>query len=124
MGFGTEQLRDKALLALEEAVEESLWRPVRRTLALRFAFAYLWALKPVDRSTYDDLWKDLVTPNNPPRFGSVNAGLNRIYLLHGVERCHAIGLNMRSRIRKEVEGQEGLPPSMPDQSRSGAPNGK
>lgn len=103
MGFGTDELRDKAFLALEEAVEESLFRPVRRTLALRFAFAYLWTLKPQERSTYDALWADLVTPTNPPRYGSANAALNRIYRFHGVERCHRTGLKMRNRIRDEVE---------------------
>jgi hypothetical protein len=41
MGFGAEQLRDRALAALEEAVGEARKRPMRRTKALGSALAYL-----------------------------------------------------------------------------------
>jgi hypothetical protein len=41
MRFGADQLRDKALLALEEAVQQSRYRPINRTLALKFALAFL-----------------------------------------------------------------------------------
>jgi hypothetical protein len=48
MAFALNQLRDKALDALEEAAELSDKRPIVRK-ALRFALAYLWATSGAER---------------------------------------------------------------------------
>ena len=44
MGFGANELRDKALDALEEAAVQSKKQPLERTKALGFVLAYLWAV--------------------------------------------------------------------------------
>src|SRR5438128_5531025 len=59
MGFAHQQLRDKALLALEEIVQEARYRRPRRSFALRFALAYLWAYAGGKRDPFDELWRAL-----------------------------------------------------------------
>lgn len=86
MGFGVEQLRDKALAALEEAAEQSCNGPIQRTRALRFALAYLWAYSGADRGMFDWFWRSLATDNDIGRSQNVNASLNGIYRACGVER--------------------------------------
>ena len=94
MRFSLDQLRGKALIALEEALEESRIAPVRRSWALRFSLAFLSNFA-TDRDAFDDYWAALVEPAQPPRYSSVNVALNRIYRAVGVERDHAFSLRFR-----------------------------
>jgi hypothetical protein len=96
--FGREVLRNKALVALEEALEESRIGPVRRTWALRFALAFLSNYSE-DREPFDEYWRALAEVKQPPRYGAANVALNRIYLAVGVERDHMLSLRFR-RVRK------------------------
>jgi hypothetical protein len=79
MGFGAEQLRDKALAAIEEAAEQCQKHPIERSKALAFALAYLWAYSSGDRDPFVWFWKSLARPNEIGRTQNVNASLNAIY---------------------------------------------
>ena len=81
-----DQLRNKALAALEEAAEKSKARPVERTKALSFALAYLWATSGGERWPFVNFWRDVATENDIGRSQGVNASLNAIYLALGVQR--------------------------------------
>ncbi len=104
MGFGPEQLRDKALLALQEAAAECSYGPAKRTIALRFALAYLWTYKPGDRAPFDDFWKALSEPKSPWIFSVTDNALQRIYVAHGLRRNDEIGMRMRSKVYLERTG--------------------
>jgi len=93
--FPIDHLRGKALVALEEALEQSRLAPVRRTWALRFALAFLSNFA-ADRDPFDEYWMALVELAQPPRYSAVNVALNRIYRAVGVERDHALSLRFRS----------------------------
>ena len=57
MRFAQEHLIFKALLALQEAVNQSRQGPVRPSFALRFAAAYLHAVSKVDDpQTFAEFW--------------------------------------------------------------------
>ena len=86
MGFGVEQLRDKALAALEEAAEQSKTQPIQRTKALSFALAYLWAYGGGERWPFVNFWRDIAGENDIGRSQGVNASLNAIYLALGLKR--------------------------------------
>ena len=101
MGFGPDQLRDKALLALEEAVTECRYGPAKRTIALRFALAYLWAYKPGDRAPFDEYWKALGEPRSPWSFSAADNALQRIYVVHGLKRDDETGMRMWRRAEAE-----------------------
>lgn len=84
--FGMEQLRDKALAALEEACEESRSGPVRRTMALRFALAFLANFERQERWPFDHFWQAVGDPRDIGRWQNANASLNAIYRLLGLTR--------------------------------------
>ena len=86
MGFGREHLRDIALSALEEAASDGKAGPPRRTVALRFALAYLWSISGSERAAFDWFWKSLATENDIGRSQNINAALNGIYLALGLVR--------------------------------------
>lgn len=84
--FGLEQLRDKALRALEEVLEECRAGPVRRTLALRFTLAFLANFAKDERWPFDRFWQAVADPLDIPRWQNANASLNAIYRLLGLRR--------------------------------------
>jgi hypothetical protein len=89
--FSSEMLRTKALLALEEAVVETRNGPARRSLALRFALAYLYASAPrdgqaLDRRPFDELWKALGAAKTPWSFTMADSALSGLYRAIGVKR--------------------------------------
>jgi hypothetical protein len=86
MGFAGEQLRDKALAALEEAAEQSRRGAVARTKALAFALAYLWAFAGGERGMFVWFWRSVADPNDIGRSQNVNASLNGIYRALGLTR--------------------------------------
>jgi hypothetical protein len=85
MGFGADQLKGKALLALEEALQELRYRPVRRSIALRFALAYLWASSGGDRGPFEDYWR-AAADERMWRFSTADRALIGIYAAVGVQR--------------------------------------
>jgi hypothetical protein len=86
LGFAPEQLKDKAVAAVEEAAELSKAAPVERTKALAFALAYLWAYSGGDRSAYTWFWQSLTEPHDIGRSQNVRASLEGIRrLLQGSE---------------------------------------
>ena len=101
MGFGPDQLRDKALLALEDAVQECRYRAPRRSFAIRFALAYLWAYSGGERWPFDQLWRSLGDPMSPWSFSGANTDLNAIYRLLGLERPPEVEEEMWRRWEQE-----------------------
>lgn len=101
MGFGADELRAKALLALEEAVQECRYRKPRRSYAIRFALAYLWSLKPGDRAPYAAFWQAL-DEDGMFRFGSADTALSAIYRLLRLQRSDDVPM----RIWKKMEAEE------------------
>jgi hypothetical protein len=85
MGFAADQLRDKALLALEEALADMRAKRPRRSIALRFALAYLWTISRGERSPFDSFWRDLER-REPWSYGCAEAALRHIYHVLGVQR--------------------------------------
>jgi hypothetical protein len=82
----TEQLRDKALLALEDAIQECRYRQPRPSFAVRFALAYLWVYSGADRKRFDELWRSLRSPKTPWSFSGADHALSAIYRALGVDR--------------------------------------
>ena len=106
MGFGPEQLRDKALVALEEIVQECRYRTPRRSFALRFALAYLWALTGGDRRPFEHFWRVLGDAKSPWSFSAANGALLGIYRALGVERDEELSMAMWKR-RQSEENKRG-----------------
>lgn len=102
MGFGADQLRDKALLALEEAVQECRYRKPPRTMALRFALAFLWAQQPRSRAPYDAFWQSIGAADIW-RFSSADQAINLIYQAHRLKRDDEVLMELWRR-RYEQEG--------------------
>ena len=89
MRFGTDQLKRKALRALEEAAEQTFDAPVQPSHALRFALAFLYALGEGERWPFDRFWEAVTRGWGKPaesggagiaRAQTANACLNAIYL--------------------------------------------
>ena len=104
--FSSESLRDKALLALEEAVIETRYAPARRSLALRFALAYLYASAPKDRGPFDELWKALGREKTPWSFTMADSALSGLYRAIGVHRDDAVSESLWS--REEAERKKAM----------------
>ncbi len=109
--FSSEMLRDKALLALEEAVQETRYGPVRRSIALRFALAYLYASAPRDRATpggqpfdrrpFDELWRSLAAEKTPWSHTMADTALSTLYRAIGVPRDDDIAMDLWTRLEAE-----------------------
>ena len=93
----TRQLRDKALLALEDAVQECRYRSPRPSFAVRFALAWLWAGSGVDRAPFDEYWRCLVAPKSQWSFSAADRALTELYCALGLERPHETGMAMWKR---------------------------
>ncbi|HEX8641234.1 MAG TPA: hypothetical protein VF704_08760 [Allosphingosinicella sp.] len=105
MGFGADQLRDKALLALEEAVVEARYRRARRSYALRFALAYLWAYSGArDRRPFDALWRALRQEKTPWSFGVADGCLLAIYRTLGLSREGEAAMRLWQKRDEEERG--------------------
>jgi len=79
-------LREKALLALEEAAQACRYGTVQRTYAIRFALAYLWSLRRGDRGCFGNFWCALDGDDQLYRFSNAERALIDIYRQLGVER--------------------------------------
>jgi hypothetical protein len=77
MRFGMSDLRERALAAVDEAAELSKDGPVQRTLALRFALAFLSNFAE-ERWPFDNFWKAIVTPVDNARWPTAHAARNAI----------------------------------------------
>ena len=86
MRFSREQLIGKALLALEDAVQECRYRTPRRSLAVRFALAYLWTQSKGERKHFDALWSALGREKSPWSHSTADHELAWIYKAVGVDR--------------------------------------
>ncbi|MDT9598654.1 hypothetical protein [Sphingosinicella rhizophila] len=115
MGIGAEDLRDKALLALEEVVQECRYRAPRRSFAIRFALAYLWAYSGKDRKPFDDFWRRLGEKHSPWSFSTADWDLQAIYRTLKVERRDIVSDRMwkarqtEERLSKGVDPATGVP---------------
>ena len=75
--FGMTQLRTWALEAVDEAAEQSASTPVERTLALRFALAFL-ANFADDRWPFDNFWRAVGLADEKVRYATAIAARNAI----------------------------------------------
>jgi hypothetical protein len=101
MRFAANQLRDKALLALEEAVQECRYRKPPRTMALRFALAFLWSQKPTSRAPYEAWWR-AIDAKGMWRFSGADQALTLIYQAHEIPRDDEVAMELWRR-RHEAE---------------------
>lgn len=102
MGFAADQLRDKALLALEDVVQECRYRQPRRSFAISFALAYLWTYSGrQDREPFDRFWRDISSPKSPWSFTGADTALDGIYRALGCERPDEIGSRLWQRWWKQ-----------------------
>ena len=94
MRFSTEQMKRKALSALEEAAAEAEKAPVRPGHTLRFVLAFLYATGQGERWPYDGFWQAVTRRDGHSGGGAAaigrsqtsNACLNAIYRDHGMKR--------------------------------------
>jgi hypothetical protein len=63
MRFEREVLINKALAALDEAIEQCREEPIKPGAALRFALAFLYACSDGDRRGYDGFWRIVQDPH-------------------------------------------------------------
>jgi hypothetical protein len=105
MGFGADQLKAKALLALEEALQELRYRPIRRSMALRFALAYLWASSGREREPFDDYWRALAD-ERMSRFSAADRALVGIYAAVEVERDDAVMMRLWEARHREEQKED------------------
>lgn len=98
----TTQLRDKALLALEDAVQECRYRKPRASFAVRFALAYLWVYSGAGREPFDEFWRSFRAPHHPWTFSAANRALTFIYGQLGLERPEQVTWEMWSLWHKQV----------------------
>lgn len=102
MRLTVDQLRDKALLALEDAVQECRYRQPRRSILLRFALAYLWSISPRgDRGCFDSFWAAMGSEMSPWSFSVADHCLTRIYIEMELTRPDDISMEMWGRWSKE-----------------------
>jgi hypothetical protein len=90
MRFSADQLRDKALMALEEVAVECRYRSPRRSADIRFALAYLWATSRCDRKRFDDFWEAIGAQKSPWSFSVADSALSGIYRGLGLKRDDAL----------------------------------
>jgi hypothetical protein len=102
MRFAADQLRDKALLALEEVVQECRYRSPRRSAAIRFALAYLWATGRCDRERFDEYWEAIGKQKSPWSFSVADSALSAIYRGLGLERDKSLS----TRLWRKREAEE------------------
>ena len=101
MRFGT-NLTEKALLALEEAVQECRYGTPRRSFAHRFALAFLWSRSRGDRAPFDELWKALGAEKTPWSFSGADSALLGVYQALGLPRDHKVAHHFWSRLEAEM----------------------
>jgi hypothetical protein len=101
-----DELVGKALLALEDAVQECRYRQPRRSFAIRFALAYLWtqAQSPA-RRPFVELWQALGAAKSPWSYSCADHALAFVYKAVGVERDNQVGMRLCRRwARSEGNG--------------------
>jgi len=75
--FGLTELRERALAAVDEAADQAVQGPVRRSLALRFALAFLANLAE-ERWPFDNFWRAIATHDEKVRRATAVAARNAI----------------------------------------------
>lgn len=94
-------LRDKALLALEDAIQEHRWRTPHNGHAVRFALAYLLSIG-VDAGILRSFWLTYARGQKVFSFSQCDTALASIYGALGMQRPEGIGEKMRLRWRAEL----------------------
>jgi hypothetical protein len=77
MRFGMSELRERALAAVDEAADQSVFGPVHRSLALRFSLAFL-ANFAEERWPFDNFWRAIALRDEKVRGATVIAARNAI----------------------------------------------
>jgi hypothetical protein len=85
MRFGMSDLRERALAAIDEAADQTANGPVHRSLALRFALAFL-ANFAEERWPFDNFWRAIATRDDKVRSATVVAAKNAIHRAVAGER--------------------------------------
>lgn len=103
--FGSD-LTAKALLALEEIVQECRYRAPKRSFAVRFALAYLWSISKADRRPFDELWQALGREKSPWSYSVADTALHGVYRAVGLTRGEEVARRFW-RAWQEREGHGG-----------------
>lgn len=100
MRIGVDKLKMKALLALEEGVDQVRDGTVRPTFAVRFALAYLYSIGNGERWMFNDYWRAVTGEASRAQCSTYLAGvvrhtaadsaLNGIYRSVGIERTVSV----------------------------------
>jgi hypothetical protein len=109
MRFDPDQLRAKALLALEEVAVECRYGSPRRTAAIRFALAYLWATSRCERERFNNFWEAIGAQKSPWSYSVADSALSGIYRGLGLERDEGLStlLWKKREAEKFARGKEG-----------------
>lgn len=99
--LGRNPLAEKALLALEELVQECRYRPPRRSFMIRFTLAYLWSLGRGEKAPFDEFWGALAKEHW--RFREANNALGSIYRHVGIERDEGLAMRLWSERQREED---------------------
>jgi len=96
MGDVRDQLIFKALVALDEAVDQCGAGPLKPGFALRFALAYLFAVSDGQRDSYDGFWHAIQEPNErePGSMGSYIRSSAARRNLNGIARSVGLYLSV------------------------------
>lgn len=97
-----DQLAEKALLALEEVVQECRYRAPRRSFMLRFTLGYLWAVRCGDRGPFDEFWS-VLTAGELLRCQQAGWALARIYRYLDIERDEDVARRMWRKRQEEEQ---------------------
>ena len=105
MFIQSERLATKALLALEKIARQADSGPLRPSLAVRFALAYLFSISDGDREPFDSFWQALGFGGSDyakqvQRCALVSASLSAIYLQVGRERTPSMMFYLARRPEK------------------------
>lgn len=106
MRFTGDQLKMKALLALEEGVQEVRAGRAPASFAIRFALAYLYAIGEGERWLFESYWRSVTgaagQEQSSPAIARVvrqtgaDTALNGIYRSVGIERTSEVQQSARS----------------------------
>jgi hypothetical protein len=110
-----QQLVRKALLALDEAIDQAREGPVQPTFALRFVLAWLYVSSDRRRAPYDAFWRCIRDPlsyawseeqRSNMRFTQARTAFNGICRSVGIEPTAALIIELSRARRREPDTQQ------------------
>jgi hypothetical protein len=110
MRVARERLIFLALCALDEIVDQAEGGPVRPTIGLRFALAFLWACSDgTARGCYDGFWR-CVTPKKPDEQYRSHSLYHQFAGDHLRGITKTLGFDFETKLRARINRARGMPP--------------